>query len=45
MNYLNAHIENIMVNGKLTEKDVLETKKDQNEILDEIKKIKEELTY
>ena len=43
MNYLNTHIENIMVNGKLTEKDLLESKKDQDEIIDEIKKIKENL--
>ena len=43
MKYLNAHLEDIMVNGKLSEQDLQQSKIEQNEILEEIEKIKQDL--
>ena len=43
MNLLNQYIGDIMVSGKLTEKDIHKTKTEQNEILREMDKIKHNL--
>jgi hypothetical protein len=43
MNLLNQYLGDIMISGKLTEKDIRNTKHEQNEILSEIDKIKHNL--
>jgi hypothetical protein len=43
MNLLNQYLGDIMISGKLTEKDIHNTKREQNEILSEINKIKHNL--
>jgi len=43
MNLLNQYLGDIMISGKLTEKDIRNTKREQNEILSEINKIKHNL--
>ena len=43
MNILNQYIGDIMVSGKLTDKDIQDTKAEQNNILSEMGKIKQEL--
>jgi hypothetical protein len=43
MNILNQYLGDIMVSGKLTEKDIHNTRRDQNEILGEMDKIKSSL--
>ena len=43
MDILNQYIGDIMVSGKLTDKDIHDTKAEQNNILSEMSKIKQEL--
>ena len=43
MDILNQYIGDIMVSGKLTDKDIQDTKAEQNNILSEMSKIKQEL--
>ena len=43
MGLLNQYIGDIIVSGKLTEKDIQQTKHEQNEILGQIDKIKSDL--
>lgn len=43
MNLLNQYVGDIMVSGKLTEKDIHNTRKEQSEILSEMDKIKHNL--
>ena len=44
MDILNQYIGDIMVSGKLTDKDIQDTKAEQNNILSEMSKIKQELS-
>jgi len=43
MNLLHQYINDIMLSGKMTDKDILQTKKEQQEILREIDTIRESL--
>lgn len=43
MNMLNQYLGDIMVSGKLTEKDIHNTRRDQGEILGEMDKLKSDL--
>lgn len=43
LNFLNDYIKNIMVSSKLTERDILETNKEQKRVLTEIKNIRKSL--
>jgi len=43
LNFLNDYIKNIMVSSKLTERDIVETNKEQKRVLTEIKNIRKSL--
>jgi len=43
LNYLNDYIQDIMVNSKLTDQDILETNQEKKRILNEIKNIRKSL--
>jgi hypothetical protein len=43
MNILNQYLGDIMVSGKLTEKDIHNTRREQGEILEEMDKLKSDL--
>lgn len=43
LNYLNDYIQDIMVNSKLTDQDILETNEEKKRILNEIKNIRKSL--
>jgi hypothetical protein len=43
MQMLDQYLNDLMISGKMTQRDVLQSKKDQQEILSEIDKIKQDL--
>ena len=43
LNYLNDYIQDIMVNSKLTDQDIVETNQEKKRILNEIKNIQKNL--
>jgi hypothetical protein len=43
LNYLNDYLEDMMVNSKITEQDIVETTREQKRVLNEIKYIKKSL--
>jgi hypothetical protein len=43
LNYLNDYIQDIMVNSKLTDQDILETNQEKKRVLNEIKNIRKSL--
>jgi len=43
MQFLNQYIDDLMVSGKLTEHDILNSKKEKQEIMSELDKIKKDL--
>jgi hypothetical protein len=43
MQFLNQYIDDLMVSGKLTENDIVNSKKEKQEIMGELDKIKKDL--
>jgi len=43
MQFLNQYIDDLMVSGKLTENDIVNSKKEKQEIMSEVDKIKKDL--
>ena len=43
MQFLNQYIDDLMVSGKLTEHDIVNSKKEKQEIMSEVDKIKKDL--